>query len=168
MLIGIFYIAWVLLTVAAQPFLATQRKIRRFDLFRMIPVWTFFAPDPGTSDYHLLSRTRCVDGTITPFREIPLGSRRKIGHLFFNPTQRLQKALSDHARAIAMHISTDLTETNQANIRLTVSYISLLHYCIGLGSEPGSCTVQFMILESFGHLELEDPQLVLNSEFHRL
>ena len=167
-LISIFYIAWLIGTILSQPFRGMQKWAQRFDRFRLMPVWTFFAPDPGVSDYNLLSRVRRVDGVITPFEEIRPGNGKKFLRLFFHPERRLQKAFTDFSGALAGYVASDLTDAARDNIRLTVSYISLLHYCSALATDPGTVAVQFMILESYGHLEVQEPQLILNSEFHRL
>jgi hypothetical protein len=167
-LIGAFYIGWLLLTCANQPVFKTHKLINRQDLFRLVPVWTFFAPNPGVSDFNLLSRVKLDDGTITTFEEIPLRSKKELRTALFNPERRLQKALNDHARTILAQIDTEITEENRENIKLTFSYISVLNYCAKLPLAPHACAVQFIILESFGYRELMEPRLILNSDFHRL
>ncbi len=167
-LVSAFYSCWLILTCANQPMFASNKWINRHDIFRLVPVWTFFAPNPGVSDYNLLMRAKLTDGRITSFDEIPLRSKKEISSAIFNPRRRLQKALHDHARTIIMQIETDITEENKQNIKLTFSYISILNYCAKLPVSPDTSFVQFVILESFGYQELREPRLILNSEFHRL
>lgn len=163
-----FYISWLTLTCASQPGFKLRNWICRYDVFHLVPVWTFFAPNPGVSDYNLLRRGKLMDGTITRFEEVPLRSKKDIRSALFNPQRRLQKALHDHARTIIMQIENDITEQNKQNIKLTFSYISILNYCAKLPAAPGTYSVQFIVLESFGYQELREPRLILNSEFHRL
>jgi hypothetical protein len=164
-----FYGAWLFITLISQTRYKWNVRVFSFDIFRLIPVWTFFAPNPGVSDYNLLLRSRLNNGTLTGFTSIPLRGRKNIGVALFNPKRRLQKALHDHAQAITMQVAGgNIKEENKDNIKLTFNYISILNYCVKLPSVAGSSSLQFMILESFGYHELQEPQLVLNSGFHKL
>jgi hypothetical protein len=167
-LVIIFYVSWLILTCANQPVFRSNKWISQHDIFHLVPIWTFFAPNPGVSDYNLLSRVKLADGTITAFQEIPLRSKKQISIALFNPNRRLQKALHDHARTIIMQIEKGIPEENKENIKLTFSYISVLNYCSKLPAAPNAHSVQFIILESFGYLELREPRLILNSEFHKI
>jgi hypothetical protein len=164
-----FYLLWIFFTLVSQTGFEWDDRIFHFDVFRLIPVWTFFAPNPGVSDFNLLLRTRLPDGTLTPFTQIPLKGRKNILMAIFNPHRRLQKALHDHAQAISMQVAGGtLTEENKEDIQLTFNYISILNYCTQLPSVSGSSALQFMILESFGYHEFREPQVILNSGFHKL
>lgn len=167
-LVSAFYIGWLLITCVSQPLFFTTNWISRYDVLRLIPIWTFFAPNPGVSDFNLLSRFKLQDGTITTFDEIPLRGPKKISTALFNPHRRLQKALHDHARSVVMQIETELTDENRDNIKLTFSYISLLSYCAELPAPADAHFIQFIILESFGYQPLTDTRLIINSEFHKL
>jgi hypothetical protein len=166
--VGAFYIGWLILTCANQPVFKSNKWINRNDLFRLVPVWTFFAPNPGVSDFNLLSRVKLEDGTITSFQEVPLRSKKALSVALFNPERRLQKVLNDHARTILRQIDNEITEENKQNIKLTFSYISVLNYCARLPAVPHAHAIQFVILESFGYQELMEPRLILNSDFHRI
>lgn len=168
-LVGAFYLTWLLVTCINQTSYKWNRVILGYDLFRLIPVWTFFAPNPGVSDYNLLYRFRLADGTITEFTQVPLKAPHKIGTAVFNPNRRLQKALHDHAQTITIEVASGiLTEENKENIKLTFNYISILNYCARLRTVPGTHALQFMILETFGYRELREPRLILNSGFHKI
>jgi len=167
-LISAFYLSWLILTCANQPVFRSNRRISRYDIFRLVPVWTFFAPNPGVSDFNLLSRVKLTDGAVGAFREIQLRGKKKISAALFNPDRRLQKVLNDHVCTILMQIENEITEQNKENIRLTFSYISVLNYCSKLPVAPNAYSIQFIILESFGYRELSEPRLILNSDFHRL
>ena len=165
----IFYGVWLSLTLISQTGFKWNIRIFSFDIFHLIPVWTFFAPNPGVSDYNLLLRLRLSNGTLTCFTPIPLRSPKNISIALFNPKRRLQKALHDHAQTITIQVAAgQLSEENKDALQLTFNYISLLNYCARLPAAAGSCSLQFMILESFGYHELQEPQLILNSGFHKL
>jgi hypothetical protein len=159
---------WFIFTCANQPVFRPNKWIGRYDIFRLVPVWTFFAPNPGVSDFNLLTRVKLTDGAIEAFREIQLRGKKKIRTGLFNPDRRLQKVLSDHVCTILMQIENQITEENKENIKLTFSYISVLNYCSKLPVAPNAYSIQFIILESFGYQELSEPRLILNSAFHRL
>jgi hypothetical protein len=163
-----FYLGWILLTCMNQHSFMSDTWVQKYDIFHLVPIWTFFAPNPGVSDYNLLFRVKKADGSISGFQEVPLRSEKKIAMALFNPNRRLQKALHDHARAIIMNVDDCITEQTKANIKLTFSYISILNFCSKLARKPDAYAVQFMIIETFGYNELTEPRLILNSEFHRI
>jgi hypothetical protein len=167
-LICIFYFGWLILTCLNQPGFVSNEWLLKFDRFHLVPSWSFFAPNPGISDYNLLMRNKLADGTVTAFSEIPLRGKKNVATALFNPGRRLQKVLHDHARTLIKLIETDVTEENKENIKLTFSYISILNYCADRPAMPGSEYVQFVILESFGYNELTETRLIINSEFHKL
>src|SRR3954470_12564692 len=70
-------------------------RVRRRDRLYLLPAWTFFAPNPGRSDYHLVYRDRRRDGSLTDWREVPLGAPRRPYSCVWNPRKRARKALSD-------------------------------------------------------------------------
>jgi hypothetical protein len=69
--------------------------IKSFDLFSLIPTWNFFAPNPGTNDYHLLYRERLDAGGYGVWREVPFPKQSGLLKLVWNPRKRRAKVLSD-------------------------------------------------------------------------
>jgi len=76
---------WLLLTVLRQ---LTPESWWRFDLFSLVPRWTFFAPKPIRHDYLVLYRDTGADGTPGPWRDNPYGRKGSWGELVFNPKGR--------------------------------------------------------------------------------
>ena len=59
---------WLVITLLAQhP--RFQSVINRFNGLHVIPRWTFFAPNPGVRDYHLVIRERYRDGRLTDWKK---------------------------------------------------------------------------------------------------
>lgn len=65
------------------------------DVFSIIPSWNFFAPNPGTTDYHLLYRDKLESGELSVWREIPIDKEPSLLRAVWNPRKRKSKVLSD-------------------------------------------------------------------------
>jgi hypothetical protein len=170
-ILAIFYSAWLLLTCLYQfQNVRMQTFLSKIDIFRLLPIWTFFAPNPGVSDYHLLYRIRYVGGRISDFKNLDVTAGKSIKNAVWNPHKRVHKSLNDFVQEIRKTINTsDIDETNQYVLKLSFGYIVILNYCTELGRRVSDAeSVQFMILESFGHFELREPRLILNSDFHNI
>jgi len=168
----IFYASWIILTCVNQFYQAKklQAFLEKLDLLHILPGWTFFAPNPGTSDYHLLYRVKNKNGDVSPFTSVKLKNQRQLLNAIWNPNKRAQKALTDFVQEIRMLVYLDHPEDPDHNLlRLSLSYIATLHYCTALGRQiPGTESVQFMIIESYGYITSQEPQLLLNSDFHQV
>ena len=143
--------------------------VAKMDLFGLLPNWTFFAPNPGVSDYFLLYRVKFSDGKISEYKNISLRNKR-IVNAIWNPYKRRQKALNDFVQELRSYINEIHSNgRDPATIKISHGYIALLHYCSALcHSINNKDSIQFTILESFGHFETQKPKLVLNSDFHKL
>ncbi len=69
--------------------------VKSLDLFSLIPTWNFFAPNPGTNDYHLLYRERLDAGGYGVWREVPFPKQSGLLKAVWNPRKRRAKVLSD-------------------------------------------------------------------------
>lgn len=166
----IFYSLWFILTIMNQFKNAAYRKyILKIDIFRVLPLWTFFAPNPGVSDYNLLYRIKTVDGTILPFINIVLRSNKTISNAIWNPSKRGQKALNDFVQEIRRMVKKDgVIEENQHLLKITIPYIAIIHYCSHINQNSINDSIQFTIIESFGYTDRFEPRLVFNSDFHSI
>jgi hypothetical protein len=59
----------------------------------LIPRWTFFAPTPGVTDFHLSYRTVAADGTVSEWEDIDRIASRTLVSAFWNPQKRVTKAV---------------------------------------------------------------------------
>ncbi|HET7038143.1 MAG TPA: hypothetical protein VFI42_20890 [Thermomicrobiaceae bacterium] len=155
---------WLLLSAVCQLKLPLVSVIRRRDVFSLIPNWSFFAPRPGTNDYHLLFRDCDEVGEFRLWQEIPLADSRTLWGAIWNPQKRNKKALSDTVRSL-LQIS---TSPSPGSVYLTIPYLATLNYISSLPRARSSVATQFMILQSDGFISAQDPQLVFISNVHRI
>src|SRR6516165_3344166 len=83
----------LILTVAGQ-FRNQSKWVARWkyrDVCGIIPLWTFFAPNPGMTDYHLMWRDRYADHSCSPWHEVVAPSASWLKAIW-NPHKRSRKA----------------------------------------------------------------------------
>jgi hypothetical protein len=140
-------------------------KIRYYDVFSLIPSWTFFAPRPGTSDLNLLYRDRLIDGQLTPWREVPLGGSPGFLRSIWNPQKRCQKCVVDMCQSLqGFALETKSIE----RILIHLSYIGLLLFVSTIPRNGLHAATQFMLARTPGEAPTEEPQIVFISNFHSL
>lgn len=153
--------ALFLLTVATQFDNRFSLFLRRRDFFGILPQWNFFAPTPGTVDYYLLFRDELADGSVTPWREIPLTADRRWHHWAWHPERRLKKALFDAVTHVAIHVRSGLTD-----VRLTVAYLVLLNFVAEYPRLYRFEKTQFLVMMSSAEDADGEPSEVMLSELH--
>jgi hypothetical protein len=139
-------------------------RIKSRDYFAMIPSWSFFAPNPGTNDLHLLYRDQFGDGEVTPWRQvrIPTGPARFV----WNPSKRLQKGITDMSYTIQGYAARQPKPAELVLIH--PAFLALLSFVTAQPHSPSAETTQFAIARSYGrHVDL-DADLMFLSNFHRL
>lgn len=136
---------WFVLSFVAQLSERTLRALRRYDFLGVIPVYNFFAPTPGTLDYHLLVRDQSPDGALTPWRELPYSPRTPYDFVW-NPGRRYNKALFD----VMKDLSTWIHELNGEKDPLYLSppYIAVLNHVSALPRTDPVARTQFMLMSS--------------------
>jgi len=162
----IIYVVWSAATIANQFHSWCPTWLRALNVFGLIPIWTFFAPNPGMTDYYLLYRDRLPDGSFDNWRKVELKKSENSFRLaLWNPTKRKHKALSDMINSLS----------RLANYRggealiITVPYILILNFIISRPHSLGTNGTQFMILEHSGFSdEPERSRVLLVSGIHRL
>jgi hypothetical protein len=156
---------WLLVSVLFQ----TKRVkfvsfLKRYDYFAMIPAWSFFAPNPGTSDVHLLYRDKLVDGNVTNWTQI----RWEVTPLRFvwNPHKRLQKGISDMATDVQAYAARNLKHGER--LLIYPGFIALLNYVSKLPHVPFAEFTQFCVARSFGVHSEKPAAITFLSNFHRI
>ncbi len=144
--------------------LGAAKALKARDIFSLIPNWSFFAPRPGTSDYHLLFRDIGADGECGKWRELSLSDARTLWGAIWNAQKRSRKVLSDVVRGL-VRLAQD---KSRKDFCLTLPYLAILNYVSSLPRNDRSVRTQFMILMSHGFLSEQDPQFVFMSNVHRL
>lgn len=151
------FVLWLMLTVAYQ-FDAPARKLARWDIFRLLPRWTFFAPNPGHHDLHLLYRDM-LGGRCGPWQEVDLAGDASVIPVLWNPGKRIAKILWDSWGSI--QYLTGKLEMPADRIQLTAGYLVLLN----MASRPNrSAGVerQFAIVRSTGFTDRQIDPLFLS------
>lgn len=176
-LISIFII-WFLVSIVWQFKFEFLQRIGKYDIFQLLPNWTFFAPNPGISDYHLLYRTKvCNNSEVTNWVEIPFIEYRRFTNFVWNPNRRYIKFLIDCInnllKMVAEYRKDNLTKDDiTKNLCLSVPYLLMLN-CVykhvdTLHIKDDEAYVQFAIVESFGILPSNEPEPLIVSTFHQI
>lgn len=162
----IIYVVWGAATVANQFHSWCPTWLRAVDVFGLIPVWTFFAPNPGMTDYYLLYRDRLPDGSLDNWRKVELKQSENGFRLaLWNPTKRKHKALSDIVSSLIRLAKHRESEALVA----TVPYILILNFITSRPHSLGTNGTQFMVLEHSGFSgESERSRVLMMSGIHRL
>jgi hypothetical protein len=162
----LFFALWLLLTILNQFNFKWARQIKKQDVFHLLPSWTFFAPNPGTSDYHIVYRTMDDNKNISAFIEIPLQSDRQLTHACWNSSKRIKKALTDLVMSLKKLCAAE--ELKKEKLQVSFSYIALLNFLTHLEKSASVKFIQFAILESKGYNDPNPPQLLICSDFHHV
>lgn len=163
MFVAVFLAAWFLLTVVYQ-FGWLTKPIRRYDYFRLIPRWSFFAPNPGHHDYHVVYRDRHGDDTLSAWQEV---TALNCGHnvsCLWNPQRRVTKTVSDVIKNITIMRLNEQVPSEY--IKFALVYLLLLQF-VQAGGPLGTLR-QFAIVRTHGFDDRRPANLhlVFLSDFH--
>lgn len=139
-------------------------RLKYRDLFALIPSWTFFAPNPGTTDTNLLYRDRLQDGSTTVWREVRWESR--FTRFLWNPNKRLQKGITDMARGAQQAANTHREHAER--LLIDPSFLGLLNFVSHLEHSPLTERTQFCVARSYGADATQEASVEFVSNFHRI
>jgi hypothetical protein len=161
--------SWLVLTLLFQLQLEGSKKwnwIPVLDIFSMVPRWTFFAPNPGQSDYHLLYRDIWLNGNTSNWKEVNIGYSDNYTTILWNPLKRKSKAIHDIFSQVIVEIKAKPDDLQR--LKISLPYLMILNHVNALDHDIHTAKVQFMIMEAFGYNENKEPQIALLSDMHRL
>jgi hypothetical protein len=138
------------------------RRMKRHDYFSLIPIWTFFAPNPGTRDFNILYRHKLGNGSYTLWRQL-VDNDPPVTAVVWNPTKRKKKAILDLAMFLCRSLPTKPEDEKIRGLFLTVPYLGLAGAVSSTAAVPMSDGVQFMILLSHGHHAARRPDVLFIS-----
>jgi len=139
---------WIALT-ALNHLPVVSKWLGRLDVGRVLPKWSFFAPNPGMHDYILAFRTFSVEGGSSNWRNTELRDCRPRWASIWNPHRRESKALNDIVQTIRRNLDGDFDEKT---IPLSTAYLMVLAYVNNQAAiVPGAQRIQFVLLQSTGH-----------------
>ncbi len=160
------FIVWFIITILVQ-FKDTELTtwIKSYDALSLLPLWTFFAPNPGVNDYHLLYREENEKGERSNWKEIEINENRTFSTCLWNPNKRSKKVLSDVIQNVVSMIN-EYKEKPHA-IMVSLPYILILNAIMKEQKlHLDTQKKQFLLSASHGYESSKAPQLVLISEFH--
>jgi len=161
-------ITWFILSILFQFNFKWLAYINKYDSFGFLPKWNFFAPNPETSDYHLLYRNFDQDNGFDSWIEIPITEKRKIYSVIWNPEQRSKMILLTVASIIA---TTDWEGTSKPSklITLSLPYLILLNLVVHHGNNTNkTISRQFVLVETAWEGSATEPKILLLSALHPL
>ena len=164
LLLGAGLLGWLVLSV---PYNIPRWRdaLSPWDYFSLLPGWTFFAPVPGTSDYHWLFRDRLRDGTLTPWTELSRVRERSVVTAVLNPDKRKLKTMLDIIGELS---SPTLNESGHSAVAVSLSYLLLLHSVCSMRHPVESTQTQFLVMSASGVTPGEEPKALFLSAFHDL
>jgi hypothetical protein len=142
---------------------ALIRPIKRRDACSLIPVWTFFAPRPGVTDFNLLYRDRSIDGACGPWQEFTPPAPGGLKGLW-NPGKRVRKGITDMCNTL-LRIA---TQRPGKRMYVQLPYLTLLHYVCDAPRTPLSHLRQFAVVRTYGFHTDREPTVLFVSALHRL
>jgi hypothetical protein len=154
---------WLLVTLVAQH-TGLGSRLARYDAVRLIPRWTFFAPNPGVKDYHLVVRDQTSNLVLSEWKTVTFGPDRRWFNLLWHPHKRARKILSDAVqslRIVSSHGPNGLLSDS-----LSLPYLLLLKYSFEQCALADPFIArQFAIVESSGH-DVRRLEIAYASLFH--
>ena len=160
--------AWVFLTAVNQFSGSWTRALRRVDVLSLIPVWTFFAPNPVLTDSRLYYRTIAPDGAVSVWEEIhPPGNRTSVAGLW-NPQKRATKAVFDMVRFL-QPLCADGPPGPEI-LHASLPYRCLLNHVThtAKNSRPDHLFCEFFVAQTTGFSEVIPEQPLFRSPIVRL
>jgi len=166
---------WFALSIAYQ-FSAVSEKLGPFDRFALLPRWTFFAPNPGMQDHHLVYR-ECLSGDIDlstlqaqEAASANLSSWREVTDLcpgfaiplLWNPQRRVTKTITDVSNSLLTMRRRSPEGAKYAHF--TVEYFLLLHLTMRDARAPARR--QFAVLRTHGFGAERSARAIFLSKFH--
>jgi hypothetical protein len=141
-----------------------ERAVRTRDVFSLLPLWTFFAPNPGTTDTRLLWRESLGGGETSHWRELSPPRRNALDFLW-NPERRVQKVITDAGGLLAEARAREEPDV----VMLAVPYLMLLNYVNAQPGSPYALARQFVLVQTAGEPPNFDEVTVLAaSQWHTL
>ena len=153
---------WATLSIANQ-FRGVRRFLGPWDIFSLLPVWTFFAPNPGSGEYHVLVEDERLKSA--QWIEVPSISERLASHILWNPLRRESKAIIDCVQHLTTYAASGLAPTAAATM-LSIPFLAIFQYTLtGLPPATDACRRRVMVVKSFGRSTPSEPRVVFVSSW---
>jgi hypothetical protein len=153
---------WSIWSIINQTSFSFAKRLKRFDVINFVPRWTFFAPIPGRTDYHLVYRDISEDLLDrTAWIELVPVAERSWWAIVWNPRKRIRKALIDLTQMMSQ-IGLEYPDSNA--LVLSLPYLAVLNHVM---HQPRGYLAlrQFAVVETTS--AASEPAIILRSEGHR-
>jgi len=138
-IVVIFFIGWAFISIVCQFKKEKFDVLRAYDFCGLIPTWTFFAPNPVSSDRFLYYRDYVSDKS-TEWKKANKEESFACIDLLWNPSRREEKAITDAMfQLLRMSDSFD-----KDRLHLTTSYLTILNFITTRTHEPNTVAIQFL------------------------
>ncbi len=145
-----------------------SRSIRRYDAFRLVPSFSFFAPRPPAFDFDLLYRDSLDDGSLTAWRAL-VWSSSSLRRAIWNPEKRRSDVVLRLCAALVQDAKWQLgTQRGVDELYLSRAYVGLAIYTAAAPHSVVSHATQFLIAVSPGFDEKKEAAIAFVSPFFRL
>jgi len=162
--IGFFLIVWLFLSVLNQFSFPFMNAVTQYDRWALLPRWTFFAPNPGCTDFRLVYRTFDAQDQPSPWREVSMVRERALLDAIWNPDKRRSKALVDLTQALLLA----RRKCDEPAVLMTsFSYVAIAHYIDRLPRlQESAQSWQFLVLQTHGIFAESTPDILIRSGVH--
>jgi hypothetical protein len=159
---ALVFAIWLVLSVFNQLKVSLNDRVRRWDVGHLVPRWTFFAPNPGTADYHLVYRDfDAASQPCSPWHEVHMPLRSRLS-LIWNPQKRARKVLVDMAQSLS-----SLAVDNNAAATFSIPYLALLQLTLHHSQPAANAHArQFGIAQTYGPEQDSEPVFLYRSATH--
>lgn len=162
-LAAVFIVWWVISAVNQYRTGALTWRLRRHIPLGVIPIWTFFAPNPARSDSRLIWREE-RNGEWSGWQELHYGYAPAASRWLVNPELIENKAITDLVSAL-LRID---AEVGDRSTLLSSPYITLLSFVVRQ-PRPSDCSaIQFAIVRTSRASRERQVALAFLSEVHDL
>jgi hypothetical protein len=167
LLVGILFAVWLLASLIHQFRFPWWQRLASYDRLRLLPRWTFFAPNPGRQDLHLLYRS-WENGQSRSWQELEIAHSGHRWRWLWNPERYPNKALSDLVQGLLVNNASLSEQDTPRLVMLSGYYLSLLALVMEQPPAAPGSERQFAIVATQGFDSNRPLDLKFISERHRV
>lgn len=163
--IAILFIAfWGLFSIVYQFKINPLQKLPK-EFTVLLSRWSFFAPNPGTYEFHLLFRSKEVSGKINDWKKIGTTENRHLSNAIWHPEKRAKKLIIGSIRTLA---ASQFENVEDISCQKNMGYLHLLSFIMSFPHQKDEISRQFLVIKKDTYQSPKDLELVIQSKFHKL
>lgn len=165
LLLDLLFLVWLVASAINQFSWPWWKRVAGFDLFGLLPYWTFFAPRPGTDDTRLVYRDVMDDGSRGGWIEVAtICESSPLLRMLWHPAKLDNKALSDLVQMLATEVQA--RDTKPAAMLISLPYVQLLEAVMRAPREERVTARQFALLRTHGERPPRETSVIVVSQPH--